>query len=107
MPLALVTPADASSDRNRDLRRELQDAQASREAADATARQAKGVADKAGRLLREAADNVQRLRASMEAAQRAITAHRAEIIAKALQDGIEPSAMPSATPGRYGGPERR
>lgn len=63
------------------------------EAADAAARQAKAIADKADKLLNEAADNVQRLKISLDAAQRAATAHHADVITRALQAGIEPSAQ--------------
>ncbi len=76
-------------------RRELADAIADREAADAVARQAKAIADKADRLLSEASDNVQRLKTNLEAVRRSAVEHRARAIAAALRDGLEPSAMPA------------
>ena len=78
-----------------DMRRELADMNANCAAADAAARQAKAIADKADRLLHEAADNVQRLKSNLEAAQRAATERRAKGITEALQAGVEPSATPA------------
>ena len=77
----------------RSLRHELADANANHEAAEAAVRQAKTIADKAARHLSEAADAVKRLKSNLDAARCTATVHRAEVIAKALQAGIEPRSI--------------
>ena len=84
--LTLVTPQS-----DRDLRCELGDAIADRNAADGHARAAKDVADRAGAASRVAADAAARVKADRIAAQRAATERHAKAISDAYRAGSEPS----------------
>ena len=65
------------------MRRELADANTNCAAADCVAKRAKDIADKAEMLRAKAADNVQRLKTNLYAAQRATVADH----------GIEPASI--------------
>jgi len=86
MSLTLIRPADAEPS-DRDLRRELADCIADRNAADARARIAKDIFDKAERARREAADHADRLKAEMDATRRAATERAAKTFLDAMRAG--------------------
>ena len=80
--LALVT-----HESSRDLRRELQDAQADHAAADGRAKIARDIFERAASAEREAADHVARLKGDLEAVRRAATERAAKTISDALRAG--------------------
>jgi len=90
MALTLVTHAEPS---DRDLRRELQDAITSRNAADASTAAANRTLNKASELLCEAAQRVTRLKAAMDDMNAERVAARAQDVLAALKAG---SPAPSA-----------
>jgi biopolymer transport protein ExbB/TolQ len=79
---------------DRELRRELQDAQTDRAAADARAKIARDTLDRATAASREAVGHVARLRADVDAARRAATGHAAKRFEEALRGGSELPATP-------------
>jgi len=83
MSLALVIPAD----KQRDLRRELADCIANRNAAEGRARIAKDTFDRAEHARCEAADHVARLKADLDAIRRAATERAAKGFTDALRAG--------------------
>ena len=82
VPLARPQPAD-----DRNLRRELADANSDRDAATAALRSAKAAYERAERLRQDAAVAVDRLKAGLDAAQRAATKDRARAVAEAVRMG--------------------
>jgi hypothetical protein len=94
MSLTLIRPADAEPS-DRDLRRELADCIADRNAADARARIAKDIFDKAERARREAADHADRLKAEMDATRRAATERAAKTFLDAMRAGSPTRAPPA------------
>ncbi len=86
----------------RDLRRELADCIADRDAADGRARFAKDVAARAEEAKCEASLIVERLKNGIDAAQRAATKRYAKAISEALRGGspLPPTLLPCPRPTR-------
>ena len=95
MALSLVTHAEPV---NRDLRRELQDAICDRNAAEARARSARDIFNKADIARREASEHVARLRADMDATSRAEIARVAKRFEEALRAGSDLPATAMVPP---------
>ena len=86
--------ASPANDRDRDLRRELADAIADRDAADAKVGAAKHAHDRADRALQDARAAVERLKAGFEATQKAATETRVKAIAEAIRAGKPAPVVP-------------
>ncbi len=101
MSLALVSPVAPDTDRAhvRDLRRELADCIADREAADARLRIAKATATRAEEAKVEASMTVERLKQGLDAAQRAVTQRYARALSESFRAGSPPPPAPALPEG--------